>query len=790
MSFSTSNDYIKLIIEGFKDVSKIYKNRKAQELNEYEIDIFSKDLFQQLYNNMLCFCTSEKDNTNPNEVQNYFYLEIANILDIFHESNPQAFFYIDFLKSVLILLVYSLKTPIYINLEFVLKIFLGFEDIISCINNKTIDDDVCNFEEYIINTIDILDNKCIIDYEIDLDISNKRSNFNEIIACLILHKNGLPLYLLGFILYNKLSNKNKFLLIKIYKYIELINPYKNNDLDFSLYQGYALYGITTNKNIPIINFNDFNNIKKNRIKNEDAKYILESAIQLLEQNNYYSFGKKIGEKLFDSIPGEPKISDTFDNIKEYYNELHNQLNYYLYQYKTNINRLCPIIDNEIPRILWLNFTKILLLNLGDGDIQKNQIKIIFYFIVNLFNPDIDNNSLEFRNDAISMLFPQCSISKQILDFQEIYKIIDIDYSKWYPKFDVDNDFTQAFIKFQNSAILDSEAVKELKDEKIKLEIKKIEKFNNNLPFPLLKNYLDIKNIVISKNSSESSGLYNFYKNCFCDINDNDKEYLFLCLLKAHVPDNEKSIKKSDIEKILLDHDFVKLTNDIMKSPVMQDAYTRIYIWYSTDGKFNLNKEKIDDGEIPQKPKDNLINDNTLYYYYSQFCNEIQEINNTTRFIVMALPETIKGFTFRFLKIVLNSEGIGLENFNSSNKLILLKAYLIFVIILEVNHFIKRFFNKEKINNLYTPEIKDFDDEGGEGGNQQIKLLLLLFDHILIKNFLNVEQAKYILNLNNWNKNSSYEFKKGFLNIIDKKGDSIIYLISVKESLCDHSKLFA
>jgi hypothetical protein len=232
------------------------------------------------------------------------------------------------------------------------------------------------------------------------------------------------------------------------------------------------------------------------------------------------------------------------------------------------------------------------------------------------------------------------------------------------------------VTFQNNALLDSEAIKEIKDEKIKLEIKKIEKFNNKLPFPLLKHYLDIKNVVISKNSSESSGLYNFYKNCFCDIND--KEYLFSCLIKAHVPDSEKSIKKSDVEKILHDYDFVKLINDIMNSPVMKDAYTRIYIWYSTDGKFNLNKEKIDDGEIPQNPQDNLINGNTLYYYYSQFCSKIQELNDSSRFIVMALPETIKGFTFRFLKIVLNSEGIGLENFNSNNKLILLKAYLIIV----------------------------------------------------------------------------------------------------------------
>ena len=44
----------------------------------------------------------------------------------------------------------------------------------------------------------------------------------------------------------------------------------------------------------------------------------------------------------------------------------------------------------------------------------------------------------------------------------------------------------------------------------------------------------------------------------------------------------------------------------MKSPVMNDAYTRIYIWYSNDGNFDLNKEKIDFKEISKSPKDNLI----------------------------------------------------------------------------------------------------------------------------------------------------------------------------------------
>ena len=114
--------------------------------------------------------------------------------------------------------------------------------------------------------------------------------------------------------------------------------------------------------------------------------------------------------------------------------------------------------------------------------------------------------------------------------------------------------------------------------------------------------------------------------------------------------------------------------------------------------------------------------------------------------------------------------------------------MIFVIIHEFNHFMKRFLNKNKKNNLcHTPEIKNCKDEGGVGGKQLIKLL---FGHVLIKNYLNVEQAKYILNINNQNKNSVYEFKNVFLNVTDKKDDSIIYLKSVKESICDHSKLFA
>lgn len=102
---------------------------------------------------------------------------------------------------------------------------------------------------------------------------------------------------------------------------------------------------------------------------------------------------------------------------------------------------------------------------------------------------------------------------------------------------------------------------------------------------------------------------------------------------------------------------------------------------------------------------------------------------------------------------------------------------------------KRIFDKDKnINLCKTPKIKEFDEEG-EGGKQLIKLL---FGDALINKYLNIEQAKYILDLKNWNRKSVLEFQEEFSKIIANKGneDSIVYLNSLKMSMCDHSKLFS
>ena len=200
---------------------------------------------------------------------------------------------------------------------------------------------------------------------------------------------------------------------------------------------------------------------------------------------------------------------------------------------------------------------------------------------------------------------------------------------------------------------------------------------------------------------------------------------------------------------------------------------------------NINDPKINDNNIIiNKQSFNLINNKPIISYYVRFCEEFEKFHHSNIFIIMRLPKEIKGFTFRFLKIVINSIGIKLFSNNNVEKIILLKAYLIFVIIHEENHFIKRCYNINAKSHLCdTPKIKEYD----EGGKHLIKLL---FGHELINKNLNLAQAKYILDIKNWSK-SIYEFKNDFLNIKKEENKtSIAYLSSDNSSFCDQSLLHA
>lgn len=328
MSVLAPKDYTTLIISYLNDESKIPKIDMVKETKEWKIDIFSENLFEQLYHNLLYFYKNNGKKNISTEVQNYFFKEIANILDIIREEGSPTCFNNNFVKATLIYIIHSLKTPTSVYPEIVLKIFLGFEDILEDIQNKKIDYELSNFTKEIINIINQLKDIYYMDSNVDLDFSIK-NNLKEIITKLKEFSDGLPIYLKGFIEYNRQTNGKKFLTMKIYNYFKTINPYAENENNTALYLGYSLYGITSYKKIPKINFNEFINIQTKRINNNDAKNILILATKFLEEKNYVKSLKELEKKIFEISPNTSRILDIFEDVEKYYEDLYNQLKFYI-----------------------------------------------------------------------------------------------------------------------------------------------------------------------------------------------------------------------------------------------------------------------------------------------------------------------------------------------------------------------------------------------------------------------------------------------------------------------------
>ena len=468
---SKEKDFLYSIIYFLKDNSKISEIKNDEELKEIDIDMHQGNLFESLYHNLICFYKNYEDyNTIISEIQKYFRREITDVLVILYENRPKIFFENDFIKSVIIYLINSFKYRINIYPEFILNIFFGFMNLIKHLSHSIINKEVENFETGIVNTIKSLINKYKIDYQKQLEIPKENHKFKNIISYLSEYTDYLPNYLGGFLEYSTMINPKKFIIIKIYKYFELINPYEKdyNNIDFNLYQGYKLYGIISNKNesnLCEFSFKEFNNIKNNRITNINAKMILDLAIKLLKSRSYDDFIRSLNDENSDFIGVSPKISKNFDNTKEYYKDIHEQLKYYLNQYISDNKKMCKILTFSYQRVFWLNFNKLFILNLSENDLNKNEIKIIFYFIVNLFNPEINDSSLEFNLDTVPMLLAQCQIG--ILDNLEIYKILDKNYSQYYPKYDEKNEFMRMYIDSINQEILSKFEVKDFLEKKSK-----------------------------------------------------------------------------------------------------------------------------------------------------------------------------------------------------------------------------------------------------------------------------------------------------------------------------------
>ena len=192
-----------------------------------------------------------------------------------------------------------------------------------------------------------------------------------------------------------------------------------------------------------------------------------------------------------------------------------------------------------------------------------------------------------------------------------------------------------------------------------------------------------------------------------------------------------------------------LLENILNSKVMRETYKEI----NKLGKSNIETIKDD--------KRNINYD--IYKYYCKFINDFKEIIKKNIFILMKLSKQYKGITCRFLKIIINSQDVILKKKANTedDKIKLLNAYLIFIIIHEFNHFIKRYYNIDVDKDDAITPTKN------EGGKEVIELL---FGHYLLNRNINIAQAQYILDINNWNIKNLKAFREDYCKISSTPND--------------------
>ena len=834
---NNGNFYLNKIFAFLKDIEdeKAFLPDNDKDLKEKEINILSKDLFKDLYNNLLYYYKLNGNKKIESKEQISFYKSLYELLYIIYESNLNIFKDTNAILTLIYLIDFYRESKV-INLEIVCNIIYSLKKIFASIKNNRIKDAINEFDANVYETV----KKCLIvfigDFNVDIDDINKLDSFEKIInAIQNLYGVKIPLHLEGFSDYYSINNNTKLLIIKIYNYISVINPFKKENENstnnkYHLYQGYSLYEILLyfNKERATIDIQDFYELKSKRIIDINAKAILELSLKLLSSKSKEALEKVLINININSKIEAPKISNNFNDTKEYYKDLYDQLKYYIMEYKDNhTKKICKIICDDFNRVLWLNFNKQLLLNITENMLEENHIKIIFYFIVNLFSPDIDTeSSLEFRIDTIPTLYSQCKIRKFLLNNEYFFQILDKDYSYCYTLSENKTKFNQKIINIIDEKIIQEKNVIDVRKKNVgkNCEITHILDCSSYLPLPLLKHYVEKEEIFELQNSEIS--LSNFYQNCFCDLGSLNPETFIESIKSININEPNENEKKILIENILKEQDFQDLIKLIMKSTVMNNAYFIINKFYFSNGVLNqeeemklmknnkiidlneieretlkkaeetkkesnnkmqqknelINNENISGDKITKETEHNFINGRPIISYYNKFCKQLDDFDYSNNFIIMGLPKTIKGFTFRFLKIIINTKGIIL-NMDDNSKIILLKAYLVFVLIHEQNHFMKRYFNIDYgVHLCGTPKINNYD----EGGRHLIKLI---FGEEMIHKSINLEQAKYILDKNNWANKSIYEFKSDFEKIkIGGVKDTVVYLSSEYSSTCDHTKL--
>jgi len=106
--------------------------------------------------------------------------------------------------------------------------------------------------------------------------------------------------------------------------------------------------------------------------------------------------------------------------------------------------------------------------------------------------------------------------------------------------------------------------------------------------------------------------FNFYKNCFCDLDNIQQNFFIEKIRRMNNIEPKEEETEELIKTIIKDADFINLIAQIMKSKVINNAYYLINQLSLTNGNINLNEKmkiNINNIEKEEEKEENYKNIN-------------------------------------------------------------------------------------------------------------------------------------------------------------------------------------
>ena len=247
-------EYLELIIKILKREENINSNENIKEIN---LKLDSNEFYSDAFNYLLYH---NNNRANLSEKDKYFIENLIDIIKILYKTTIfNSLLNYKFLKLIIFILVKFFVSPFKLSNELIFELFYGFSGLLQIIGDKSdITKEINKFENQIFNSME----KCLSEFFIHYDTylknisieSYKKDNINDINILLNVIKLEnpdikFPLYLKGFMEYESKLTYEKYIIIKIYTYLEKINDYNDSESNDYLNTGYALYSIISKKKV-------------------------------------------------------------------------------------------------------------------------------------------------------------------------------------------------------------------------------------------------------------------------------------------------------------------------------------------------------------------------------------------------------------------------------------------------------------------------------------------------------------------------------------------------------------